>query len=253
MPVLTEHDGLLKGGVSGITLALSPDAYWRLSDVGFGTAEDISGNGYNGTITGTPGIVQPGAIAGDTGAASSYIRGNPDYIAVTTMGSFGSSMATCSASCWVRTSNTSDIMHIFGATNTAGGDGTNWRLLLNADQNGTLSSGKVECLLRASNSKRLRGATSSATSVNNGGWHHVALVCVASTNTLTFYVDGTAQSTSYKFQETAATFNNLNPAMELGRQNNGANPYTGDLAEVAMWTRALTQQEISLLSAQGIN
>jgi hypothetical protein len=66
------------GTYTAEVLADNPVLYWRLNETAGITAVDASGNNHHGTYKGTLQIGQPGAIAGDTDTAVGFNGGSVD-------------------------------------------------------------------------------------------------------------------------------------------------------------------------------
>ncbi|MBI1859885.1 MAG: hypothetical protein HYR96_03080 [Deltaproteobacteria bacterium] len=79
---------------------------------------------------------------------------------------------------------------------------------------------------------------------NDGNWHHVAMV--RSTKNATIYVDGTSVKTG-----SASGTANISSTVdfEIGNLPCTSQPLVGTIDEIGVWTRALTDTEISTLAA----
>jgi hypothetical protein len=73
-------------------------------------------------------------------------------------------------------------------------------------------------------------------------WHHVAATFVASTRSLTLYLDG-AQVAQGILTARTTTGNTL--SVEMGRNGNGSNSWIGKLDDVRIWNVVRTLTEIS--------
>ena len=77
--------------------------------------------------------------------------------------------------------------------------------------------------------------------VNDGNWHHVAVVFTNPGNVVTLYVDGVLD-TQGSLTVTANT-GTLYDVM-IGKRIDGVNHFTGDIDEVRIWNYALSQAEL---------
>ena len=158
----------------GAMLALSPIAFWPLSDTGGTTAADTTGNGNTGTLVG--GVTE--GVAGGTGPPSSPVM------------SFNGSTGIITTATSYNDPNTFTLAAWFNTTTTAGGN----IIGFNASQNGL--NGTHDRLVYIDTSGHLNfgeyngsGYTiTSSTTVNNGQWHFV--VATAGPAGMYLYLDG---------------------------------------------------------------
>jgi len=86
------------------------------------------------------------------------------------------------------------------------------------------------------------GSLNGAIPVNDGIWHHVAVTYdPANLNNFSLYVDGVLD-TAGNVNTTVNT--SLSVDLRIGMQVNGAKIFEGEIDEVSVWDKALTQQEI---------
>lgn len=86
----------------------------------------------------------------------------------------------------------------------------------------------------------------SATAITDASWHHVALVQSAA-NSWKIYIDGSLDNTS----STSCTPNSTANGIRYAKHQSGNFAFSGDMAEVAFWSVALTAAEIKAL-AKGV-
>lgn len=96
------------------------------------------------------------------------------------------------------------------------------------------------------------GIMTGTKTINDGNWHHVALVSNGASGTLqSQYVDGVLDAST----TTGGAFNS-SAANTDGRLGKALDPfwgnYVGDLAEFAAWPFALTADEIAYLASGGL-
>jgi hypothetical protein len=201
-------------------------AWWAFD----GDALDSSGNGRHGTFVGTPQFV-PGVFG------EALEQDGDDYVTIEGYkGILGTNPFSIVA--WIRT------------TNTAIGQITHWGTHVNGQ--------RVEFRV---NSNRLRisgggGNVQGATDLTDGEWHHVAVTVIenasASSGDVTFYVDGqedTIASTASVTWDIVA-----NPTLDVTigwRPTQQDRPFLGNIDEVGIYARVLTQEEVQAIILSG--
>ena len=189
---------------------------------------DISGNGSNGVVNGTLSVV-PGKF----GQALSF-NGANSYIA-TPVASAASFAHSLTLSAWITTTNAARTEAIFSKYDAAGREAG---YIFATDLNGHLN-------LHIGGTNILGGPHSATdtTKINDGQWHHVMAVLSFENQTITFYVDGNATSTT----PVQMVPGDGGATLQLGQ--NPYTPYgycfTGSMDEVQIYSRALTASEAS--------
>ena len=189
-----------------------------------GTANDLSAADNNGVVTGAT-----WNATGKFGGAFSFDNSG-DYITINDgdLLDFESVNEDFSVFAWVKTTTPADgdvIMQKMDAI----GDG--WRLIL-------MTNGRVRAYINAVNAQ-------SATSVNDGLWHHVGFIADRDGN-LQIYVDGVASGAAVSIASQP-----MDVALQLGRI--GAASYSatsffdGSIDDVLIFSRILTISEINSL------
>lgn len=196
-----------------------------------GNAQDSSGTGKNGTVTGSPTYTSTGV---PVGVQAINLSGTGQYVTLTGYnGITGTAARTTSA--WVKTTASGTIRPIIAWGTTA--TGSKWVVTVDATGHFRveISSGSI---------------TSSAT-INDGQWHHVAV---------TFANDGTPNIGDAKLYvdsvlDTAPTIvaGALNTvagtAVQIGRDQS-SRLWNGALDDVRLYDRALTAAEIEAVYYQ---
>ena len=140
-------------------------------------ALDRSGNGLNGNVSGaTP-------VAGQIDQGLSF-NGSSSFVTVADSSTLRLTNSMTLAS-WVKTSNTSRTENFLGKYDASG---TEWGHILK-----TLPSGVVGLRVGGNNVAGLRDVADT-TPINDGQWHHVAVVINLGSN-VQFYIDGALRST----------------------------------------------------------
>lgn len=202
-------------------LADTPSLYWRLGSSG---TTDQSGNSRDGTASGgiTIGGVSPGAIIGDTDAATDF-DGSNDKITSSYNPFANGSTRTFEGWAYRDTSSGSDSLF--------GGDGA-------THPYARLESG--------SNDVRFDPASGGAVTTwsdawpGNGLWVHFAFVFDESANTVALYINGSLVSS-----QTESTAYDASPGnFVLGARGSGSDPFDGKMDEVAIYGSALSAARI---------
>jgi hypothetical protein len=198
---------------SVISLA-SLGAYYRFN----GNSIDSSGNGLNGTNTGTP-TYSPGKF-GD----AIDLNGTSQFVTVNDSAFLEGSSGDISVFGWIKiTDFASDAnQHLASKWD---GSSTGWRLVARA--------GDILLTLGSSNIGRGSG-------VPTGSWIHIGFT--RSGSTVRVYQNGSQVGIDATNSANLANSEN----MTIGKRNNGADGYVkGQIDDVSVWQRALTASEIS--------
>lgn len=185
-----------------------------------------------GTAVGSPTYTTAGVPVG-THALS--LSGTGQYINVTGYtGVTGTAARTCTA--WVKTSATGTIVRpiIAWGTNVAG---TKWNLAMDGP-------GRVRVEVGV-------GSIVGTTVINDGQWHHVACTfspdATPNVTDVKLYVDGALQAIS---ASSAAAINTATgTTVQIGRSPQNVT-WSGQLDDVRVYTRALSQTEIANVFSQ---
>jgi hypothetical protein len=186
-------------------------------------ANDLSGNGNNGTVNGATLSADRFGIPNSAYA----FNGSSSYIDLDT--SIFNIPQIYSISCWSKFNSTS-FSYLFGQA-------TNGELSLSSDGSGNVviwnklnSGGSVSVL---------------ATIPDLTNWHHLVSIFNNVTKTLKLYIDNIAYSTTIPPGVDIAPFTGR---ALLGRQSNlAANFFNGKLDDIGFWNKELTPCEINQL------
>jgi len=202
------------------------DAYWMFDR----DPNDSSPNSHNGNLFGDAGFVQDP----DRGQVL-ILDGDGDYVEMTGYkGITGKNPRAFSA--WVKT----DMTTIGGIVTWGGnGAGQKWLLIM-------LSSGEVRLSVAS-------GSISGTTAINDGQWHHVTVVWEEDfgpyVRDVKLYIDGVAEGAGSSLRK-IDTGSEIDVA--IGYAPGWGIYFDGLLDEVAVWDKALSGAEISILYERGL-
>lgn len=213
-------------------------AWWKLDETSGLTAEDSSGNGNEGSLMNMVGDEWTG---GAMGGALNF-DGNNDYVAIQNLYYDGSGYEEVTVAAWIRTSNSGNQIIASYDRNEY------WRLEINGNGGG---SGQIGWDVRTSAGQVDYG---SVTRVDDDQWHHVA--GVFDNGTLIIYIDGNPEpstsggGTFGRGIRTRYGFLGVGSEATTFDGNRGPNNYfDGDMDDVRIYNRALSQVEIAQLAS----
>lgn len=207
----------------------APLGYWRLAEATGATANDASGNGRNGTYSGTVTRAATGLLTSDTNRAVMFAGGNVDM---------GDADAYS-----VGTTGTLTVEAIFSVTAIAGtqaivakagaGSTNEWVLRVS-------SLGKIQMFVTDAAGTQLALAQSSAQVIFAGNTYHVVATMVQGGG-VTVYVNGVNVGTDTMTGNTANTASTL----RIAAKANGTNNLAGTVDEVALYPTTLSATRIA--------
>ncbi len=224
-------------------------ALWRLNgSVGViangATVADAGPGGYDGTVADSDATIRY-----DHARVNQGIRfdGVNDSVGTGTLGSFGSGIGSpTSISLWFKTTSTA-VGTLLGTMNAA--NTTAYMVRTNVGTPGT-----IQFFMRDDANRTLRMYGGSG--LNDGRWHHLAVVTNPSSMNGQIWIDGVSQAVAYTGSSgSLTTFSDFVFPLALGVLN-GASPvqyHAGSLDEVAIWSRALHADEIKQIYRRGAN
>ena len=179
-------------------------AYYNFNEGTGLTLTDISGNGHNGTLIGTP---TPTWVMGMPNNFALQFDGATQYVNVPANSAFYPT-GDFTFEMWLKAPNTQSGYIGFGNTNGSTGYLMAFEPLISGVYFGVNS-----------------GAIISSRSIQDNTWHHVALVGYS--GTMTCYVDGFAGATTMGY----SSVNDLGSAFTIGLQSSSGY-YTGAMSEM---------------------
>ncbi|MFO0701136.1 MAG: DUF4347 domain-containing protein, partial [Nitrospira sp.] len=234
--VVTEQAQAAYGGVLDITTGLV--GQWTFDT----NANDLSGNGNHGTLSGNA-TIDTNTATNIVGGGKLSLDGVDDYVNLTARLSSFSSLSQGTIATWVKFTGTG-MQTIYNIGD--GASNQNWVFFY-------VENGNLRAEVEVNNSPQLR-VVSNAT-INDGNWHHVAFTVNSSGNAL--YIDGQVAARSYEVGSSSTTtfissINNEATA-EIGAFNDGAinGELNGQLDDVRIYNRALSATDIGQLYVTG--
>ncbi|MCK5565529.1 MAG: LamG domain-containing protein [Planctomycetes bacterium] len=202
-------------------------AYWMFDETGGDVASDSSVNDYNGILVD---MDDTDWVSGNSGNALDF-DGIDDYVAVDDIfAEIAGRDLTISA--WVKAPAVNPATQFIISINTAGGDN---RLLCGTQPGSdTFSLGDTAW------------HDTTATVIDNT-WHHIAYVIDDSANVITVYVDG-SDVLSFTSAVSIAGDDLLSFGQEYDPGLITGDFYTGQLDDVRIYDRALSEAEIAILA-----
>jgi len=232
--------GLLQGAVS---LAANPEslpiAYWKF-DEDSGTATDSTGNGHTGSIVGAV------RVLGKMGGALSF-DGVNNYVFASEAQSGGTSGAGLdmgtrdwTVAAWINTTSSGMIVTKMGFVGGSNPDG--WGLSISGN-------GTVGAVVHKSNGGIVNIFSGDGATVNDGQWHHIAVVFNRAGN-MTRYVDGLRSGTRYSLSSLSGQSINNSRQVQIGARDQAGDEifFQGLIDDARVYALALSAQEIAMLA-----
>lgn len=173
-----------------------------------------------------------------TGGGYLTLDGTDDYVSLGNMDDWLSvGDDTWAVEFWLRTSSTA-IGSVAGVFNDGGTTGLDLRV--NSDDNETNDPGEIECFARETAGNFLRGDTSGQT-INDGNWHHIAVVFKGGRDDYDFIVDRNTVTSANGLvgASPVGTFASLAYDLTVGARNVRGTVgrfLAADIAELAFYT-----------------
>ncbi|MHB8263606.1 MAG: LamG-like jellyroll fold domain-containing protein [Acidimicrobiales bacterium] len=209
-----------------------PTAYWPLTDKIPPTAQDISGNHYNGTMSSGVTVGQPGPLACDPSATSVGMNGTNGYVSTPITG-FSPSQLTVEA--WVKPSGYTGNPRIVANDHTDAGPP--WTKGFQLEINNGGRSGFFDV---GNGSAEGRAVWSMSQALPLNQWYFY--VGVYNGSSVTAYLDG-AEVGSMPFSGGAVAASPYPVEIGYNPAYNG-DYFQGDIGQVAIFTTAITQAQV---------
>jgi len=205
--------------------------YWSF-DPGYVNGSNLMDQSGSGN---TAVAAAPALVSGEIGQALQF-NGVSSYASVA-VGTPLDLQSDISLALWVKTTNSSRTEALVGKYSAAGSESG---YLLR-----TTAAGVVELQLGGNNVAFGGRVATDGTKINDGNWHHVAVVIKLGVN-VTFYVDGVASST--RAVGAAALANSSRFQMGLNPWSPYGTYFTGTMDEVRVYNRALSPLDVITLA-----
>jgi len=231
---------LTTGPTHGVATVAADGSYTytpTTSYVGTDSFTATVSDGYGGTaqtvVTET--VLAPPTVATSSAVSSGVFHGGSDSIVTTVAGNLANASFTLEA--WIKT--------------TGSGEG----ILTKSDSNGGWDSGEKSFYIDSSGKTAFVGFgnnyITSNTAVNDGNWHHVAVVWTysgsGSSGVGKIYVDGVDNTASSSYA--ASTMDNNGNTIRIGQADffsgEAPNNFTGQIGDVRIWSVARSASDIS--------
>lgn len=228
--------------VNSTGLANGLDGYWTFNETSGGTLYDSSGNGFNGSLVNYAngqGNWAPGLFGN---ALQFGGPGTGQYVSVPNFAMPASSM-TLTAWVWADSiprwaTIAANWNGAYGAFNYATFGGTPNMSLYTAD---AFVQGGINVDY---------GVSTPSLAPNQ--WHFLAFVADASSDTVTFYQDGTVAGSFHYGGQLIASSSQLNLGDDPSDTSAGQGNWDGKIDDLAIWSRALGSQEITDIYDAGL-
>jgi len=232
LPALTPPSGLANG----------LDGYWTFDETSGGILHDSSGNGFNGSLVNFPGG-QGNWTSGQIGGALQF--GGPTSSESVSVANFAMPATSMTLTAWVWANSLPRWATV--AANWNGG----WGAFNYATFGGTPNMSLYVADAHVQGGINVDyGVSSASLSINQ--WHFVAFVADSQTGTITFMQDGIAVGGLHYFGGLLASSSQLNLGDDPSDTASGQGNWDGKLDDLAIWTRALSSQELASIYNAGL-
>lgn len=216
-----------------------------------GNANDESGNGFNGTVNGA---TLTSDRFGNLNSAYSF-NGNFQHILTNIL---QSNISAYSVSVWFKTTGVDGGGYIFQGSGSCGQGGYGTRLIVNSPKKSAEGYG----VLYGTDGWAYTDISTTDDDFNDGVWHHAVGVwdgtgsSVVNPNQCKVYVDGvlvaqtlgTSVGTGGYGTHPNIPMSGTNKALfGMGKCDAVQHSYNGQLDDISLWNRALTQEEVTNL------
>ena len=224
----------------------SETAHYKLNDNAANTTVVDSIGSFDGTAsTNTSNLTATGKI----NEGFTLVSASSEYVALGTSTSLKPGTGDWSMAAWIKLPTGSANATVLADRDT-GSLGTKEGFYFKANPGG--ASGKMECVLEASNNEYKAYQTS--VTVSDDTWHHFALSWDNSTDTMKIYVDGSEDTTPTKVNDDVLTGDDISNASNtnIGRRPNNQQYYDGELDDIRVYVgKVLSSGEVSTIYNSG--
>jgi hypothetical protein len=209
---------------------VSLNGLWDYAIVPIARIPDASGHHHDGSAVGAPSWR---ATAGPGGGPALAFNGTTDAVHVPRVVQDDFTIAL-----WVQTTQKAGLGQWYAGAGLVDGEVAGV-----TDDFGTALVGGAFALGVGKPDTTIR----STTSINDGRWHHVAAVRSRATGAIRVFVDGKAEAAGTAGKQALTAPQGL----RIGQLQTGINPFRGGLADVRIYDRVLSAEEIAALGWPG--
>ncbi|PJE74353.1 MAG: hypothetical protein COV01_02545 [Candidatus Taylorbacteria bacterium CG10_big_fil_rev_8_21_14_0_10_41_48] len=213
--------------------------WWPLNEGASTLAHDISGYENNGTLVNTPTWID-----GKKGKGISMTSASSQYMNVANYSNLSPGSSDFTISFWTKTSATTNADIIDAVNGNADSFTSGFNVSIST---GSLCSGSIQKIYfnMANGTSRDTGLCSSS-AINDGQWHHVAIV-IRRSQDKTMYIDGIQNAQN----STSLTGSVTLPILRFAGTPAFWGYYTGSLDDIRIYHRSLDATEVSALYRSG--
>ena len=225
------NQGILTGQAESTGPVQGMVGYWKFDENSGTIPADSSSSGNNGALNDASAW-----IVGKYGSALDFGTSAGKYVSIADSNSIDIGTSDFTVAAYVKTSSTAGGA-IISKTDLGTSPGyyfgitSNWR--------------QIYFEVRDSASF-VNGANDVSLPLNDGNWHHVAIVFKRGGNP-EFYFDGAVQTIAATLTIPTGDFSNNRPLF-IGESEGGVNHFNGVIDEVRIYNRALSAAEIALIA-----
>lgn len=228
--------------MTGLTAAAEsvPNAHWKFDEPSGSISTDSSGNGHAGTIVGAV------RVPGQTGGGLSF-DGVNDYDFASDALSGGTTGAGLdmgardwTVAAWIKTTSSGMVLTKMGFVGGSNPDG--WGISVSGN-------GTVGAVIHKSGGGTVNIFSGDGTIVNDGQWHHIAVVFNRTEN-MTRYVNGVRSGTRYSLSSLSGQTVNNSVQVRIGARDQPGDEifFQGLIDDARIYALALNAQEIAALA-----
>src|SRR5436190_2974461 len=210
--------------------------YWRFDEGSGTTAQDASGNGHLGTIQGATYVSGVSNFALAFNGSNTYVFASDALVGGTSGAGLDVGTRDWTVAAWIKTAGSGMVVTKMGWIGGSNPDG--WAMSVSG--NGTLGAA-----LHKSNVGTVNIFAGDGKVVNDGQWHHIALV-FNRTASLVRYVDGAASGTQYSLVSLAGQSVDNSVQLRIGARDQTGDEvfFNGLIDDVRVYARVLTAAEV---------
>src|SRR5438270_4978402 len=215
-------------------------AYWTFDESNGSAALDLSGNGHDATITGAAYITGISNYALAFNGSNAYVFASDALVGGTSGAGLDAGTRDWTVAAWIKTTASGMVVTKMGWIGGSNPDG--WGMSVSG--NGTLGAA-----LHKSNAGTVNIFAGDGKIVNDGQWHHIAVVFNRSGNMIRF-VDGVSTGTQNDLTFIAGESIDNTRQLRIGARDQAGDEvfFNGLIDDVHVYARGLSPAEIAGLA-----